>query len=327
MKKLILIGILTTAFLTTSALAADELEIQIQTIEDRKAVYATVETIDQIMARARIGGIIEGLSIDEGSQVTAGQKIAVIVDKKLPLKLAALDARLISLKAQRKLAQTDFKRAKSLRKSGAASQARLDAVQMRLDVVKSEIAVIGAEKSVISQQISEGKVLAPATGRVLTVAVTNGAVIMPGETVAEIARDIYVLRLRVPERHARFLSVGDKVQVGQRGMAVDGDTLADATVQQVYPKMENGQVTADVKVSGLGNYFVGERTRVHIATGTRQVIAAPTRFFYQRHGISFARLKNGTEITLLLGLPISDGLNGEIEVLSGLNAGDILVMP
>ena len=329
MKKrgLVLIGILVLTFLAPYSQAAEEFAVQVRTIEDRKAVFATVESVDQIRARARIGGIISGLAVDEGSHVVAGQKIAVITDKKLPLKRAALDAKLKSMSAQRKLAETDLARANSLRRSGAASQAKLDEAQARLDVIRSEIVALRAEKSIVLQQISEGQVLAPVSGRVLTVAITNGSVIMPGETVAVIARDAYILRLRLPERHAKFLSIGDKVQVGQRGMALGSDVLADATVQQVYPQMENGQVIADVKVSGLDTYFVGERTRVHVATGTRQVIAAPGRFFYQRYGISFAKLKSGDEITLLLGLPTNGKPDSDIEVLSGLKAGDVLIMP
>ena len=91
--------------------------------------------------------------------------------------------------------------------------------------------------------------------------------------------------------------------------------------------MEKGRVIADVKVSGLGNYFVGERTRVHVATGSRRIIAAPGKYFYQRYGVTFAKLKTGGEVTLRLGLPVRSGQGSEIEVLSGLKAGDILVTP
>ncbi len=309
-----------------SPASADEFKIQKRVIEDRKAVFATVESVDRILARARIGGTIGSLTIDEGAEVRAGEKIAVITDKKLPLKLVALKAKLKSLAAQKKLAETDLKRVKSLRRTGAASQARLDASTTKLDIIKSEFTALNAELSVVRQQIIEGDIVAPVAGRVLTVAVTNRSVVMPGETIAVIAKDAYILRLELPERHARFLKTGVKVQVSPRGSGADG-AAAQATVQQVYPEMERGRVIADVKVSGLGNYFVGERTRVHIPTGTRSIIAAPRRFFRHRFGITFAKLKNGGEVTLRLGQPISGGSDGEVEVLSGLEAGDVLVTP
>jgi len=312
--------------LAPSSASADEFKITTRVIEDRKAVFATVQSVDRILARARISGTLSGLTIDEGAKVLAGEKIAVITDKKLPLKLTALEAKLKSLAAQEKLAETDFKRVKSLRRTGAASQARLDASATNLDIIKSEFAALSAERSVIRQQIAEGEVVAPVTGRVLAVAVTNRSVVMPGETIAVIAQDRYILRLELPERHARFLRAGVEVQVSQRGLS-GKIVAAEATVQQVYPEMERGRVIADVKVSGLGDYFVGERTRVHIATGTRSIIAAPARFFRQQFGITFAKLKNGEEVTLRLGQPLPGNNRGEVEVLSGLKTGDVLVTP
>jgi len=306
---------------------AEDFKVKVRTIEDRKAVFATVESLDRVLARTRISGTIKGLTIDEGSEVVTGQKIAVITDRKLSLKLAFLDTKMESLRAQRKLAATDLERAVSLQRSGAASQARLDETQTRLDIVNSQIESLKAEKSVVYQEVADGNVLAPASGRVLSVAVTNGSVVMPGETVAVIATNSYILRLRLPERHAKFMKIGDKVFVGARGVDATNDDLADGVVQQVYPEMENGQVIADVKVANLGDYFVGERTLVHVATGARQVIAAPGRFFHQRFGITFATLKTGGEVTLRLGLPLKGGSEGDIEVLSGLTDGDILVLP
>jgi len=327
-KSVVLALILALSITTPFAqVLAAEFEVKLRSIEDHKAVFAMVESIDQTRARTRIGGTVSELTIDEGSQVVAGQKIARITDKKLPLKLASLDAKLSSLTAQRKLAETDLERAKSLRRTGAASQARLDETLTRLDIVKSEIASLKAEESIVLQEVKDGDVLAPASGRVLSVMTTNGSVILPGETVATIAKEQYILRLRLPERHARFLQVGERVQVGARGMMVAANSLTDATVQQVYPELENGRVIADVKVSGLGTYFVGERTPVHIATGPRQVIAAPRQFFYQRYGIAFGKLKDGGEVTVRLGLPVIDGQDDEIEVLSGLKPGDVLVTP
>ena len=47
--------------------------------------------------------------------------------------------------------------------------------------------------------------------------VSVGRVVLPGETIATLAEDKYILRLQLPERHARFLRAGDKVLIGARG--------------------------------------------------------------------------------------------------------------
>ena len=51
--------------------------------------------------------------------------------------------------------------------------------------------------------------LAPVAGRVLTVPLTKGTVVLNGEPIATIGEQPFMLRLRVPERHAVSLKVGD----------------------------------------------------------------------------------------------------------------------
>ena len=57
----------------------------------------------------------------------------------------------------------------------------------------------------IAQQSSEGAVLAPGAARVLAIPVSVGRVVLPGETIATLAEDRYILRLQLPERYAQFL--------------------------------------------------------------------------------------------------------------------------
>ncbi|MGI9420918.1 MAG: efflux RND transporter periplasmic adaptor subunit, partial [Geminicoccaceae bacterium] len=59
-------------------------EVERQDVADRKIVFATVESTDVTMARARIGGTLQQLAVDEGDRITRGQRIAVVVDEKLP---------------------------------------------------------------------------------------------------------------------------------------------------------------------------------------------------------------------------------------------------
>jgi hypothetical protein len=145
---------------------------------------------------------------------------------------------------------------------------------------------------------------------------------MPGEPVATIAAERYVLRIELPERHAPFIRKGDEVLVGERGLAPgDDDNLRKGVIAQVYPEMSNGRVIADVEVPGLGDYFVGERTRVHVATGKRKTILVPTDYLHQRFGVTFVMVRGEGEVMVQPGQRLGD----RIEILSGLKPGDILL--
>ena len=312
--------------LVAPACEAAGFEVSQQRVADRKMVFATVESTDVTMARARLGGTLQNLVVDEGDRVERGQRIAAVVDEKLPQQLAAVDARIEALAARTDLAAVDLERIEALRGRDTVSQARLDEATTTFEALKSELAAAEAERAVVRQQLAEGEVLAPATGRVLDVRAIDGAVVLPGEAIATIAVETYVLRLRLPERHARFIKVGDDVLVGRGALAGDRATEpADRVgqVRQVYPEMADGRVVADVQVEGLGDFFVGERVPVHIATGERETIVVPADYVYRRHGLAYVRLDDGSEVVVQPGPESETG----IEILSGLQPGDVLSQP
>jgi len=309
------------AFWSLGPAQAEEFSVSLETVADKKIVFATVESVDVVPARTRIGGTVQALSVDEGDRVNAGEVIALVQDPKLKLELSAVDARIESLEAQVKLAKIDMERASKLRRSGAGSQARLDEAQTNVDVVKLSLAAMKAERDVVAQRLSEGEVLAPATGRLLQVKLTQGSVVMPGETVGMLAQENYILRMYLPERHARFIQVGDTVQVGERGL--EGGALKNGRVRQVYPELSQGRVVADVEVEGLGSYFVGERVPVFVSTGERQIYTVPNSYVFTRYGLHYVRLKDGTDMVVETGAR----MDGKVEVLSGIHEGDVLVLP
>ncbi len=294
-------------------------------VDDRKAVIATVETLREIPARARIGGTVAELLVREGDRVAAGDRIAMVVDQKLALQVQALDARIQAQQAQRDQARTDFDRAEDLRRSGTVAQTRVDDARTRLDVAERTLRAMRSERDVVLQQSAEGAVLVPGSGRILKVPVTGRSVVLGGDTVAMIATDAYVLRLRLPERHAASLKAGDSILVGSRGLQSAGmaETMRQGRVVLVYPQIDQGRVVADVEVDGLGGYFVGERTRVYVSTGKRTALVVPPEFVVRRFGVSYVRLADGSEVVVQLGMPTEKGL----EILSGLRAGDEVAKP
>ena len=311
-----------------AALAADSFIVHAADVADRKAVVATVEPVHQLVARARIGGTIASLAIKEGDVVAAGAEIAVVADQKLALQMQALDSRIASQQSQRDQAKTDFDRVAELQKRGVSTQTQLDQARTNLDVAERNLTAMRADRSVIAQQASEGAVLAPGSGRVLKTPVSLGQVILPGETIATLAEDQFILRLQLPERHARFMRAGDTVLIGARGMQAEAtETMREGKVRLVYPEIQGGRVIADVEAPGVGDYFVGERTRVYIDAGTRRALVVPASYVYRRAGVSYVRLAGGDEIVVQPGEPRNIGEAKGVEILAGLKDGDTLAAP
>jgi RND family efflux transporter MFP subunit len=295
-------------------------------------VFGRVESRDLVPARARLGGTILSLAVEEGSAVKAGDVVAVVVDDKLALQLGALDARLKAIEAELGNATADLERAQKLLETGVVPRKQVEGFQTKVDVLTNQRAAAEAERSVLEQQRSEGEVIAPAPGRVLSVPVTEGSVVMAGETVARIAGGGYFLRLSLPERHAGQLETGDEVLVGSRGMTEPGgkEAAGRGKVVKVYPEIDGGRVLADVEVEGLGDFFVGERTRVWIPVAKRKMIAVPARALATRSGVDYVRLvlpAGEAEVPVIAGENFEQGGERFVEILTGLSDGDRVVVP
>lgn len=322
---------LAVSTLVSSASMAAEIVAASTIVVETKAVFGEVESRTIVPARARIAGSVQSIAVSEGSEVKEGDVIAVVVDAKLALQREAAEAQVKALQSQLDNATTDLQRAEQLARTGTASQSRVDAARTQVEVYANQLAAAQSTRAVVEQQAREGEVVAPATGRVLSVPVTPGSVILAGEEIARIAGGGTFLRLSLPERHAAEIVEGDTVTVGERAIRAEPTGAAIATRQgrlvKVYPEIRDGRVEADVEVEGLGSYFVGERTLVWIPVGRRSLIALPLAAVTTRHGVDTVTVDDGTgqiDVPVVLGESFADG---RVEVLSGVREGDRIVLP
>ena len=319
---------LTTALVAGPATAAEPLVVAKTAIDDTKEVLGTVESVRTPQARARIGGTLVSLLVAEGDRVKKGDVLATVFDRKLELQLAAFDARIAALEAKLSLITTDLDRVRQLRQTGSAPQARLDDAETQLTVTRAEIAATRADKASVEQQIADGRVLAPDDGRILRINAVAGQVVMPGEPVATVATAAYILKLRLPERHARFMHEGDEVMVAGRGLDRGRDTPRDkGRIVRVYPELDQGRVVADAESAVIGDYFVGERVSVFVATGRREGIVVPDDVLITREGLTFVDIVGLGEVPVQTGarVPGPTGGPAAVEILSGLKVGDKVV--
>lgn len=301
-----------------------------QSIADEKSVFATIQSTYTVPARVRTGGTILSLKVRQGDSVSQGQVIATVGDPKLALQSNAYAAQVAAARAQVEQAKADFDRAQRLIGAGAIARNMYDQARTNFNVAQSNLKSIIAQGAVVREQATEGQVVAPTSGRIIAVPVTAGTVVMAGDTVATVAQQNFVLRLQVPERHARFLKAGDPVRLDGADLGLSGSRFGKISL--IYPDVDNGHVVADAIVSGMGDYFVGQRVRVWVSAGSRSTILVPDRLIFTRAGIDYARL--WTSDGGAVDVPVQRGeevlRNGhplELEILSGLKAGDRVLKP
>ena len=306
--------------MAASPLMAAEVVVQPVEVVELKALYGRVESRFVAPGRSRIGGTLTELTVTEGSTVTAGQVIGRVVDPKLESQLLAADAQISAAKSQLANAESELARYEELLTRGATTVQKVDQVRTMVEVARDGVTQAEAAQAVTARQISEGEVLAPADGRVLTVPARIGAVMMPGEPVATITGGGVFLRLALPERHATDLVVGAEV-------AIEGGA---GKIEKIYPQIEDGRVIVDVAVDGLSDSFIDKRILVQVPIGVRQVLAVPAEAIETRAGLDLVTIKGAegpVEVLVVPGGVVQAAEGPRIEILTGLRAGDAVILP
>ncbi|NSZ77084.1 efflux RND transporter periplasmic adaptor subunit [Agrobacterium tumefaciens] len=306
-----------------SAYAAT-MTLQPSTITEWKTVYGSIEARNTVAARARIGGTIVELDVTEGDSVKSGQKIAVVRDEKLAFQIAALDAQINALQSQLSTAHSDLARAETLVAKGVVTVQQSDTLRTQVVVIQNQISATQAQRSVIQQQQSEGEVEAPTDGKVLTVPITKGAVILAGETVSMVGGGGLFLRLAIPERHAAFLKQGAAIRITANGRQLSGHLV------KIYPQIRNGRVIADVEADQLDTPFVEARVLVEVPVGERPALLVPENALFTRSGLDFVKVSERAaevERTVIPGEHIVRPDGRFVEILTGLAAGDEVIVP
>ena len=307
----------------TGAVAETPFVVEPIEIVEFKSVFGRVEARDRVPARSRLGGTLVSLTVEEGDVVKEGALLATVDDEKLRIQLEANNAQVEVIQAQLVNARIELTRGEDLLQRGVTTVQRLDALRTQVDVLQGQIEAAQAQARVIVQQAAEGDVLAPISGIVLRVPVTRGAVVQPGEMIAEIGGGGVFLRLAVPERYARNLKEGAEIIIDREGDSRTG------RLDKIFPLIENGRVIADVQVDGLDGLLVDARVLVRLPIGKTEALMVPAKALSTRFGLDYVAIKLGEEDVLrnvVVGHRRQIDSEDMIQILSGLKVGDIVAV-
>jgi len=299
----------------------EQLTVQASRIADLKPVSAVVTTRDMAEARARIGGMLASLAVRAGDRVRRGQVIAVVRDERIGLQTRAFDAQAAATEAEAARARADLARIQDLYDHGVYAKARLDQATAAAKAAEGQLRAAQAQRAASAETAAQGAIVAPSDGQVLRADVPSGSVVAAGQSIATITSGPLVIRVEAPEADGRGLTVGQVI-------AVDGVAGGKAEVVQVYPGIEGGQARADLKAMGLKPDFVGQRLTARLPVGQRQALVIPARFVTSRFGVDYVRVKGARGRFGDAPVQVAPGPEpGQVEVLSGLAAGDVLAAP
>ncbi len=309
--------------------AVQPLTVQERIAPDYRIVSAVLTNRDVGDARARIGGKLSRVLVREGDVVKPGQVVAVISDERVQLEAQASAASVAVAEAAAERARSDLARSERLFEGSAISVSAIETARTQAKAAEAQLRAARAQAAAAAALRDQGRVTAPAAGKVTRIPAPQGAVVMPGEVVVAISTGARVLRLELPEGEAKNLQEGGQVRI-----LVDenGGKARIATIRQVYPAIESGRVMADLDAPEFDTELVGARVRVLVPAGERAAIVIPGHYIVTRYGADYVRLSRPggavIEAPIQRGSPTpTDDIPDGVEVLSGLRPGDQILPP
>ncbi|SFS85389.1 efflux RND transporter periplasmic adaptor subunit [Sphingobacterium wenxiniae] len=192
-----------------------------QPFSDYISLSGSIEANEQVDIHPEIGGIIESINFNEGSQVSQGQVLVRIND-------AELRAQLAQAKTRNELSAENERRAKLLLEKEAISQEEYDIASADYRTAQSQIQLIQA-------QLDKTVVKAPFSGVIGLRNISKGSYISSTISIARLVNTAQVkLLFAIPEKYAYMVAKNKPVHFTVQGY----DVAYTAKIYATEPSIE-----------------------------------------------------------------------------------------
>lgn len=336
-----------------SALAVPTITVQATGWPSVYEAVGTVRARSSVAIASKIMGYVRELKVKLGDNVSAGELLAVVDSRDLDAAYrqaqaardeassarTEADNSVTSAAAHLDLVKATFRRMQDLFDKKSISdqeydeaQASLKAAQSAYDMAVSRRAqtaakIRQAEEALASAGIERGyaEIRSPLAGVITEKQVDPGSLALPGAPLLTIEQaGAYRLEAAVEEAQLGSTRVGDPVTVQLDAF----DRTIPARVTEIVPSVDPASRAFTVKIDlpGLPRLRSGIFGRARFTRGSHPVIAIPEAAISQQSQVeSVMVVEDGFAHTRLITTGAKQG--DQVEVLSGLNAGDQVVSP
>jgi RND family efflux transporter MFP subunit len=284
----------------------------------------SVAAWQQLTVAAEIAGLrIVEIAVDEGDAVKQGQVLARLDDSIFKAQSAQFEASIREAEANLANARADFRRAAELQASHNIPEATYEQRETAARTAEARLAMIHAQYAEVKAKLEQVVIRAPTDGVISKRSALLGSVASVGAELFRMIRDgrIEVQGL-VPE-----LDIG-KIKPGQRARVVHGDIAVTGTVRLVSPVVDPATRLgmAYVAVPADSGLRPGMFAKAEIAVGTTDALSVPQEALIFRDGRPAAFAVRADNRVALRPLETGTRQNGWVEVKSGLDLSDRIVV-
>ncbi len=299
--------------------------VAIQPVESEvySAMPGSVVALESVKVASRLMGYIKDIAVVEGQTVKAGQRLFNI--DPLDIEGGVAQARLGLDQAEKAMqdAKADYDRFANLHKEEVVTRQQYEKMKLNYDIAVSRVAQAKAGLNTAQGQMRYATVTSPINGVVIQKLANEGDIASPGFPVVLVENQARLqVQTSVPESLYPGLRPGAPIQVEVDGMAAPVVGKIANLSPAADPMTHAHTVKLDVAGTGLRS---GAFARVLFPTGRQTVLQVPRAAVLNRAGIEGVFVVDAKGIAQYRMVRTGNERNGQVEILSGLSAGDRVV--
>ena len=287
--------------------------VQRKDFETFVEVPASVVSKDDVMVSSDLGGPVVRLLVDEGDYVRAGQLVAELDAQLVRSNIAEVEQSL-------ELARTVYEKRQRLWDQNIGSEIEYLQAKNNVESLEKTIATLNT-------QLSKLRITSPISGVVDAVMIESGEMAGPGMPVVRVVSlSRMLVRANVPEIYVGKVKRGDQVTVSLPAINKELNARVTTIGQTINPNNRTFLLEVDVPNSDqmLKPNLVGT-IKIRDEFMEDQVVI-PGRLVQNSYTGDFVyTLDNKNQIARKQAIETGSAANGEMVIVSGLDAGDILV--
>ena len=290
--------------------------------------------------KSRVGGVINSVSVPEGSYVRKGQVLFKIDPAPFQVALKTAQARLKAAEVQYSQAVLDFNRANKLVESGAVSNKVYDDALATKNNRQAQVQEAQAAVSAAKLDLSYTNITAPISGRIDRVLVTSGNLIAGGNTGNATALTTIVsvnpLYVYFDLDEKTFLNLKGQNKSGQFNLPIEMGLANTETypytgkLNFVSTKIDQRTGTLRVRASitnDSGELAPGMFARVKLTTGNKQsTILIDDQAVGTDQGNNFVLVLGSNNTVEFRPVTLGSVFDGLRIISSGLQTGDKVII-
>jgi multidrug efflux system membrane fusion protein len=309
--------------------------VEAETVRESSLVYTvsavgSVDAFEKVQVTARVSGVVDRVLFSEGSLAKVDQVLVEIEPERYRLAVEAAQATYEKAQASKADAEAGLKRREAVinKTPGLIPGEELETWRTRVLLAISDVAQTKAALNQAKLNLHDAYVRAPFSGNIQTRTVQTGQYVETGTILATLVRrDPLLLRFKVPERDAARLKVGIKALFKVR----DVNTEFSSKIVHVAESADEGTrmvaVTAEINDANNGALRPGSFAEITVPVSSERTAAVipQTAIRPSERGFIAFVVENETAVERILTLGMRT-VDGQVEVLSGLKPGEILVI-